>query len=77
MILQRMRFKYQDRAYRYGLIEAGHIGENLYLAATSMGLGACAVGAFMDDDMNALLGVDGVEEAIVYMLALGKPRATG
>jgi SagB-type dehydrogenase family enzyme len=74
MILQRMRFKYQDRAYRYGLIEAGHIGENLYLAATSMGLGACAVGAFMDDDMNALLGVDGVEEAIVYMLALGKPR---
>ena len=71
MILQRMRFKYQDRAYRYGLIEAGHIGENLYLAATSMGLGACAVGAFMDDDMNALLGVDGVEEAIVYMLAVG------
>jgi SagB-type dehydrogenase family enzyme len=77
MILQRMRFKYQDRAYRYGLIEAGHIGENLYLAATSMGLGACAVGAFMDDDMNALLGVDGIEEAIVYMLALGKPRTTG
>jgi hypothetical protein len=31
----------------------------------------------MDDDMNALLGVDGVEEAIVYMLALGTPRTTG
>ena len=36
-ILQRMRPKYQDRSYRYGLLEAGHIGENAYLAATSAG----------------------------------------
>lgn len=72
IILQRMRFKYQDRSYRYGLIEAGHLGQNLYLAATSMGLGACAIGAFMDDAINEMLGVDGVEEAAVYMLAVGK-----
>ena len=72
MILQRMRPKYQDRSYRYGLLEAGHIGENAYLAATSMGLGACGVGAFMDDAMNEMLGVDGVEEAAVYMLAAGR-----
>ena len=52
MILQRMRPKYQDRSYRYGLLEAGHVGENAYLAATEMGLGACGVGAFMDDAMN-------------------------
>jgi SagB-type dehydrogenase family enzyme len=71
MILQRMRPKYQDRSYRYGLLEAGHIGENAYLAATSMGLGACGIGAFMDDAMNEMLGVDGVEEAVVYMLAVG------
>jgi SagB-type dehydrogenase family enzyme len=72
MIMQRMRFRYQDRTYRYGLLEAGHLGQNLYLAATSMGLGACAIGAFMDDDINRMLGVDGVEEAAVYMLALGR-----
>jgi len=36
-----------------------------------MGLGACGVGAFMDDQMNALLGVDGTEDAVVYMLAVG------
>jgi len=70
-ILQRMRPKYQDRSYRYGLLEAGHIGENGYLAATSMGLGACGIGAFMDDAINEVLGVDGVEEAAVYMLAVG------
>ncbi|HET9347344.1 MAG TPA: SagB family peptide dehydrogenase [Candidatus Limnocylindrales bacterium] len=72
MILQRMRPKYQDRSYRYGLLEAGHIGENAYLAATSAGLGACGIGAFMDDQINAMLGVDGVEEAVVYMLAVGR-----
>lgn len=72
MILQRMRPKYQDRSYRYGLLEAGHVGENGYLAATWMGLGACGIGAFMDDAINEMLGVDGVEEAAVYMLAAGK-----
>ncbi len=39
-----------------------------------MGLGACGIGAFMDDPINAMLGVDGVEEATVYMLAVGKAR---
>jgi SagB-type dehydrogenase family enzyme len=72
MIMQRMRPKYQDRSYRYGLLEAGHLGENAYLAAVSMGLGACGVGAFMDDSINEMLGVDGVEEAAVYMLAAGR-----
>ena len=72
-IVQRMRPKYQDRSYRYGLLEAGHIGENAYLAAVSQGLGACGVGAFMDDQINEMLGVDGVEEAAVYMLAIGHP----
>ncbi|HSL75808.1 MAG TPA: SagB/ThcOx family dehydrogenase [Candidatus Limnocylindrales bacterium] len=76
MIMQRMRPKYQDRSYRYGLLEAGHLGENAYLAATSMGLGACGVGAFMDDAMNEMLGVDGVEEAAVYMLAAGHTTPT-
>jgi SagB-type dehydrogenase family enzyme len=75
MIMQRMRPKYQDRSYRYGLLEAGHLGENAYLAATSMGLGACGVGAFMDDAINEMLGVDGVEEAAVYMLAAGRVAA--
>lgn len=72
LILQRMRFRYQDRSYRYGLIEAGHLGQNLYLAATSAGLGACAIGAFMDDAINDMLGIDGTEEAAVYLLSVGR-----
>ncbi len=70
-IFQRLRWKYRERTYRYALLEAGHIGQNLYLAATSMGMGACAVGAFLDDDLNGLLGVDGEEEAALLMIAGG------
>lgn len=71
-IFQRTRWKYRERTYRYVLLEAGHIGQNLYLAATSMGLGACAVGAFLDDKLNNLLGLDGEEEAALYIIAVGK-----
>ncbi len=71
-IFQRLRWKYQERSYRYALLEAGHLGQNVYLAATSMGMGACAVGAFLDDGLNAMLGVDGQHEAAIYMLSVGK-----
>ena len=70
-VFQRARWKYRERTYRYALLEAGHIGQNLYLAATSMGLGACAVGAFLDDDLNNLLGLDGEEEAALLVITGG------
>jgi SagB-type dehydrogenase family enzyme len=71
-IFQRLRWKYRERTYRYALLEAGHIGQNLYLAATSMGLGACAVGAFLDDELNDLLELDGEEEAALYVVSVGQ-----
>jgi SagB-type dehydrogenase family enzyme len=76
-IFQRLRWKYQERAYRYALLEAGHLGQNVYLVGTSMGLGVCAVGAFLDDELNSLLGIDGQEEAAVYTLAVGKYSSQG
>jgi len=72
LIFQRMRFKYGERSYRYGLIEAGHLGQNLYLAATSVGLGACAVGAYDDQGIEELLAIDGRDEVSVYLLSLGR-----
>ncbi|MBI2908847.1 MAG: SagB/ThcOx family dehydrogenase [Chloroflexi bacterium] len=70
-IFQRTRWKYEDRAYRYVLLDAGHLGENLYLEATSMGLGVCGIGAFLDEQINHLVGVDGKEEATVYLVSIG------
>jgi SagB-type dehydrogenase family enzyme len=70
-IFQRLRFKYQERSYRYALMEVGHIGQNVYLAATSLGMGTCMVGAFSDDEVNAMLGVDGENEAALAMMPVG------
>ncbi|MBM4017981.1 MAG: SagB/ThcOx family dehydrogenase [Planctomycetes bacterium] len=65
--------KYGDRALRYAYLDAGHLAENLHLAATGLGLGACMVGAFLDDEMNALVGVDGQDEAVIYAACVGRP----
>lgn len=72
-IFGRLRWRYRERAYRYALLEAGHIGENVYLAAEAANLGACAVGAFFDDALNRLLEVDGTEEAALLLVPVG-PR---
>ncbi len=72
-IVARSKWKYRQRAYRYIYLDAGHIAQNLYLAATALGLGVCAVGAFFDDQVNALIGTDGTEETVVYMASVGWP----
>jgi len=66
--------KYGDRALRYAYLDAGHLAENLHLAATALGLGACMIGAFLDDEMNALVGVDGDEESVIYAACVGRLR---
>jgi SagB-type dehydrogenase family enzyme len=72
-VFGRSKFKYGERAYRFVLLEAGHIAQNLLLAAESAGLAAVPVGGFMDDRMNGLLRFDGVEEAVVYAVVIGAP----
>ncbi|MBM4033341.1 MAG: SagB/ThcOx family dehydrogenase [Planctomycetes bacterium] len=69
----RSKQRYRERAYRYVYLDGGHIGENLHLAATALGLGCCAIGAFFDDEVNALLGVDGLDETAVYLSVVGVP----
>ncbi len=73
-VLERGKWKYRERAYRYIYIDAGHIGQNLYLAAEALGLGACTIGAFFDDDVNRLIGLDGTEEPVIYVGCVGWPR---
>ena len=73
-LVERSRWKYRQRAYRYLYLDAGHIGENLYLAAGALGLGCCAIGAFFDDKVNAVIGVDGAEETTIYLATIGWPQ---
>jgi SagB-type dehydrogenase family enzyme len=71
-VVARSKWKYRERAYRYIYMDAGHIGQNLYLAAVALGLGCCTIGAFFDDEVNEILNVDGTEETAVYMGVAGK-----
>lgn len=71
IVYSRTLWKYGDRAYRYALLDTGASMENAYLVATAMGLGACAIGAYYDDDLNNLLGLNENEEMTQVMIAIG------
>ena len=66
--------KYGDRAYRYIYMDAGHLGAHVQLAAEALDLGSVNIGAFFDDEVNHLLGLDGVNETVVYLAAVGQPN---
>jgi SagB-type dehydrogenase family enzyme len=72
-VVARSEWKYRQRAYRYIYLDAGHIAQNLYLAGAAAGLGVCGVGAFFDDSVNALIGLDGAKETVLYLASVGWP----
>lgn len=73
-VFERMKWKYAQRGYRYVYLEAGHIAQNFASAATCISLGSCQIGAFFDDEVNQILGVDGLEESAIYLSIVGHPR---
>ena len=70
----RSRFKYGLRGYRFVLLEAGHVAQNVLLAATALGLAAVPLGGFYDRRVDDLLGVNGVDESTLYFLCIGVPQ---
>ncbi len=73
-IFARTLFKYGQRGYRYVYMDVGHIAENLALAAVAINLATCQIGALFDGESNHLVGVDGEEEAVIYMSSVGHPK---
>jgi len=72
-LFARAKWKYEQRAYRYVYLDAGHIAQNLALAAVSLDLGTCQIAALYDKEVNSLLGIDGKEESVLYMSVVGHP----
>jgi SagB-type dehydrogenase family enzyme len=70
-VFWRSRFKYGLRGYRFSLLEAGHVGQNILLAAVALDLGATPLGGVYDGRIEELLGVNGVDESLVYALSVG------
>ncbi|MCX7848506.1 MAG: SagB/ThcOx family dehydrogenase [bacterium] len=71
-VMKRMTWRFGARGWRYILLDAGHVCQNLYLASESIGCGACAIGSFDDEGVNCALGLDGEEEFFVYGASVGR-----
>jgi SagB-type dehydrogenase family enzyme len=68
----RMTWRYSERGYRELHKDAGHVCQNLYLAAQSVGCGVCAIAAYDDDVMHDILGIDGENQFLIYLATVGK-----
>ena len=73
-VFRRSKWKYSQRAYRYIYLDVGHIAQNLALAAASITCGSCQVGAFFDDEVNSIVGIDGIEESTICLSVVGYPK---
>jgi SagB-type dehydrogenase family enzyme len=71
-VIYRMAWRYSERAYRLVHLDAGHACQNLYLAAGQIGCGACAIGAFDDQQIADALKIDGEEEFALYCVTVGR-----
>ncbi len=69
-IYERTTFKYGERGVRYVHMEAGHVGQNIYLQATALGMGTVAVGAFYDERVEEIVNAKSNERAL-YVFPIG------
>lgn len=70
-VFRRNTVKYSNRGYRYIFAEFGAIMQNIYLTAGVHGLSCRAVGGFDDFFLDSYLDVDGIQESIVGVIAIG------
>lgn len=68
----RTEWRYKEASHKVIALDAGHIGENLYLACEALGLGTCAIGAYDQDLIDELIEVDGEEEFTIYVFPVGR-----
>lgn len=71
-VFERSTFKYSNRGYRFVMIEAGHVVQNLILSAAAMGLGGTPIGGFFDREVDDFLELDGHRHSTVYLAAVGQ-----
>lgn len=70
----RSEWKFDITAHKKILIDIGHVCQNLYLAGESIDVGTCAIGIYDQKMIDEFIGLDGDEEFIVYLAAIGKKR---
>ena len=70
-LFERTTFKYGDRGYRFVLLEAGHVAQNINIACSGFKLGSLNIGGFLDREFDKFLQLDGITHSHIYMVAVG------
>ena len=73
-VFERTTSYYGKRGIGYVYIEVGHAGQNIYLMAEALDLGTVAIGAFYDDEVAKIVGIDNRRERPLYVMPIGYPR---
>jgi SagB-type dehydrogenase family enzyme len=68
----RSEWRYTILSHKMIALDAGHVCQNLYLACEALSLGICAIGAYFQDELDAILAVDGQDEFTIYLAQVGK-----
>jgi SagB-type dehydrogenase family enzyme len=75
VIPYRTEWRYTSLSPKIIAMDAGHLCQNLYLASEAIGAGTCAIGAYDQQKMDAVLGVDGEDEFAIYVAPVGKSES--
>jgi len=74
-IVSRTTWKYRvPRTYRALLLDVGHLSQTFCLVCTAMKLGPFCTGVTSDKLVEAAIGIDGIEETILFVVGVGRPR---
>ena len=68
----RAEWRYGLRSHKVMLLDLGHLAQNIYLSAEGIGAGACGIASYDQEKSDALFGLDGEDEFVVYILPVGK-----
>lgn len=67
----RTEWRYAAASHKVIAIDAGHVCQNLYLAAQAVDCGTCAIAAYRQEAADQLIGVDGQDEFVIYLAPVG------
>ena len=68
----RMEWRYGPASYKVIALDSGHVAQNLYIACESIGLGTCAIAAYQQTEMDAIIKADGQDEFAIYLAPVGR-----
>jgi SagB-type dehydrogenase family enzyme len=68
----RMEWRYGMDSHKVIAMDAGHVGQNMYLACEAISAGTCTIGAYDQEYLDDLLRLDGKDEFAIYLASIGE-----